>query len=608
MGSCKVNIVGSNVDILEFDCLFNMDMFANGSKKYFLSKQSVDYLRYIIMFYSHEVYNYILKFYSNNKVCTTPYRYPIPIIKKNIGDNLGVVDYDQIKLYLLENFDKVMEFRSLNKGIKDIKQQLEEAVSQIGNLPGVSILPNGAYEIRGTKQVISEFRQLSNKIGELNSRMNQQVSEVNTIIQCCPLIDSTVHNSHLLYDKMLAGLTNSQIINTLMKFERDCIVTAIRDCKVDTMLILVDLEFFIHQSGNFVKQEAGHANSLVIRKDGNTILAIRTEPHRHSNIYCRNSVRKAIREIFTNIEAIIPNANFVYIDYIISSKVGLQTSEEAYELEDNDFDSLQKAYKVYSPLKGNSGFCASWTLYISLLILLNPSLGIQGIGDYLQHLNVPVKIKSVDEIINESQSMQAVDITRDLNKLVKDGYLHMNISNQSDPNYIITKHRKLYMMILTALYILKYIIDQDSTAVFDDYIERKLAGSAVQKSKRNVRDDNQVISKIMGTIQSNYVKFTGDIRNNVRQTINLNTGSLYDKHKEEDARLLQQNACNRQEITKHNKQVAEENLVKFRKIQQYIPKVSGYIAGGSYERKYLKYKIRYLKMKGERNGEVKGER
>jgi hypothetical protein len=109
-----------------------------------------------------------------------------------------------------------------------------------------------------------------------------------------------------------------------------------------------------------------HSNSIVVRKKNNIINVYRLEPHRHSYIYCRNSIRKRIRDLFSGIN------NVTYHDHIFDSQIGLQIDEHIPDI-----------------LGGLSGFCCSWTFYTSLLILLNPDKSIDDIGKYLQYLCQP---------------------------------------------------------------------------------------------------------------------------------------------------------------------------------------------------------------------------
>jgi len=627
MEKCRIDIKNNqNSKILEFNCLFNsLNIFE--TQKYFLSKSAIDYLRYLIMFNSDKIYQYILNFYNKTTVCTTPYIYTIPIIKKNPTDNLGTVDYTQIKFYLIKNFTKVIKYRrdqititenklqitTFDSQLSNIKQQIQildsnkqlqnidtsiiQIKSQINSLPNIRILPNGNYQISGSQSMINKFNQLFNQFTKLNNQKNELIEKRNILIEKHntllekrnslvninntlnknpknKLIEAIIPNSYLIPEAYIKNLTQEQIIETFIDFEKTNIINKIKECQSNTMIILINLEFFIFKSGEPIKQDTGHANSLIIRKKSNTILAVRTEPHRHSNIYCRNSVRKAIRDIFSNIKTIIPNTSFTYLDYIMTTHIGLQSSESVEELEDSDYDSLPQNLKYISPLKGNSGFCSSWTLYISLLILLNPSLDLENIGDYLEYLNQPIRIKSVDEILEEAKYKSKTKIVSDLNKLVnKKGYIDLSKSHQDDPIYIITKHQKLYQMILTSTYILRRI-ENNNTIIFDDYIKEKLGNKYIVSYVRNIKEDNKIINSIMNTINKNYPGFS----NNISGTnINLNTRDLFDEHKIEDDKLLQENACNDSDIRKHLKEIQNENSERFSKIRKFLPNISGYL-------------------------------
>lgn len=676
MNNCNINITsphflrdnsqtssssnGTQSDkILDFDCLFNgIDIF--DEKNYFLSKTSIDYLRYIIMFHSDDIYKYILGLYGDN---TEPYKYSIPVIKKTANDNLGIVDYDKVHSYLVKNYDEVMDYRENMKRInnyrtrvaridekiggirddynhgpdKDNQKKLDKKIKgiddQLKKLPGIIILPNNRYEINGSQEVVDKFNSLLdelqklydeekiiidkrndliNKHDDLLEKRNDIVTNINKLLKqntAIPMIESAVSRSHLVDDESIKKLNKNQIIDLFIDHEKDHLISQINQCN-NTMIVLIDLDFFIEQSGKLEKQNIGHANSLIIRKSNDGVLIIRTEPHRHSNTYCRNSIRKAIKEIFLKMD------NTIYLDYIISSKNGLQIGEEIDEFEDNDYTSLSKGQKYRSPLKGNSGFCASWTLYISLMILLNPSLGVEQIGNYLQYLNSPLRIKSVDQIIDEIQHRSkdnpssdhlsddlSSDLSEDLSKLVKNNMIQMNLSNQNDPLYIITKHHKLYMMLMTGLYILRHI-ENNRSIVFDNYVKKKL-GYQYKNIKRNVsrnendkKNDNTISNRIMKNIENNFPNFLDNVRKNINKNVNLNTGSLHDKHMIEDAGASHVDVCSPDNIKKHDKEIKQINDKKFKIIKSYDPNIIGYLSGGAgtFKNDYKENKTIYLSL------------
>ncbi len=171
----------------------------------------------------------------------------------------------------------------------------------------------------------------------------------------------------------------------LVEFKKQNFVKLIFDLfeKEKTNKIIVHLALRFYTDFKTLKTE-GHSNSLVIYKyPDNTFLAIRTEPHRHTNIYCRPSIRKAIRELFKD------HKNVSYKDYVINHpyRIGMQVYEEKLtEIDlknETDYDNLLPKYKVASTLQGNSGFCASWTMYTTMLLLLNHDKNLKTLGDYL---------------------------------------------------------------------------------------------------------------------------------------------------------------------------------------------------------------------------------
>lgn len=95
------------------------------------------------------------------------------------------------------------------------------------------------------------------------------------------------------------------------------------------LVVYIGICFLINNSDNLVIEKIGHANSILIYKinhEGNDIyIGIRNEPHGKSYAYCRNSIRKYIRNLFLNNENF--KDKFYYIDDIIEGEYGLQVDE-----------------------------------------------------------------------------------------------------------------------------------------------------------------------------------------------------------------------------------------------------------------------------------------
>lgn len=270
-------------------------------------------------------------------------------------------------------------------------------------------------------------------------------------------------------------------------------------------IVNISLKWFDESLDNLKTISNGHANSVIVirsKKNGiDNYLCIRTEPHRRSNIYCRNSVRKAIRDIFS----MLPNS--YYLDYVINSRIGLQ-SDEKYESENieksnlNDFDKIPDEIKIYSPLQGNSGFCSSWTLYIALIFMLNTDKSLETIGEYLASyyikLDLPKKVKDyvteLDTCYGLTPSKKECDKKEDIVADFKD-YISYNGNKytypdeedilQNDPKYILVKHIKLYRMIVYMLYI----------------ITRKLKKKEIYDSIKNDKD-KKILNEIFDRFDS----------------------------------------------------------------------------------------------------------
>jgi len=240
----------------------------------------------------------------------------------------------------------------------------------------------------------------------------------------------------------------------------------------------ISLNFFDTTEKNMNTIFEGHANNVLIFKfkkgTKDTYLCLRTEPHRHTNVYCRNSVRKAIRDIFKNLE------NSYYQDYVISSHFGLQTDEskEAVEIEKaniSDFDSLTLDLKKLSPLQGNSGFCASWTMYTTFIVLTNKDKGLDEIGEYLTTFNKEnYTTSTLDRLVAEFNKCIQPPGTiqgcvRSKEEFAKNVIKYSDLKKtgsyiippeSKDITYILLKHIKLYRMIFYILYFITRVIKE----------------------------------------------------------------------------------------------------------------------------------------------------
>jgi hypothetical protein len=285
------------------------------------------------------------------------------------------------------------------------------------------------------------------------------------------------------------------------------------------VIVSISLEIFDLSSFNV----SGHANSLVIYKygEGNNMhfLVIRTEPHRHTNIYCRNSVRKAIREIFKS------DPRFYYKDYVIQNKnkVGLQLFEEKVDaVISSDFDNLKSEYKIMSPLQGNSGFCASWTMYTTMILLLNQDKNLDTIGNYLGSFGLP------------------------------------STTDMYDPKYTLHKHIKLYRSIIFVVAFI-YKTSKDEYEKFcKKVVENKDDEDETKKTNVINKTDIDKLTKFIVAIQPELETFNTILTNiNTQKIFKPDNMALLDPHYCMDSTFNHTEFCD-QTITKSIKNLRSE--------------------------------------------------
>jgi hypothetical protein len=163
-------------------------------------------------------------------------------------------------------------------------------------------------------------------------------------------------------------------------------INIIKECYQDFQnnknLKYIIIHIFIINTNFYNKEKNYHANSIILFKNNNAnkkydYLCLRIEPHRHSYLYCRNSIRNYLRNFFD----ILPNC--YYIDYITKDKEGLQAYEDM---------NIKN-----SPLQGTSGYCVYWTYYYIFLLLCNKHISFQKIENYITKFNI--KKDNIDDII-----------------------------------------------------------------------------------------------------------------------------------------------------------------------------------------------------------------
>ena len=154
-----------------------------------------------------------------------------------------------------------------------------------------------------------------------------------------------------------------------------------------------------------------HANIIILSKfkykNKTCILGRRIEPHRHSDTYCRNSIRKEIRDIFERLP------NFFYVDYYMKNHMGLQYNEcmdikkkyirQYFDvINENISCPVSQLYKI-------DRFCATWCAYITSILLLNKQISILDLSTYFTHFDVQDDKSFIDEYIEEYEKIKKDD-------------------------------------------------------------------------------------------------------------------------------------------------------------------------------------------------------
>ncbi len=589
--------IGGN-DVCVMNEIFDLDCFipltTNPDKDFIfrkrLSKETIDFIREDIQQYYNFIYNFMAypnlphDILSNKDLLHT---INIPIIDNQLDTHISKVDYvllatklnnigilemieieknkkqaqtvlddqvDNFKEYVklkkqntelyntvtYEEIELLDKFKSIYTSYNDLQQKLFNYITNnkltlIANNKWNSVIDSWNEFLEKFKQV----QELRNKLSEINKKLHKFKNE-----RRIHHLDLLHYNENIekikepetkirqLFENKKRKLTED-ILNNFNKKTDD-------GKRINCQIIKIILQYYNDKPNELGElTENSHANSVVIyrfEKNGQDhYLCLRTEPHRHTNIYCRNSVRKAIRNIFSN----MPNSYF--LDYIINTRKGLQVNEQqeidkqnlkkeiesiqVNEQQDidkqnvQDFQNLPEDIKQLSPLQGNSGFCASWTMYTTFILLLNRHISLDKLGEYfttfdhkldtlsqsekfLQEFN---KCFNPNKSTQQTQQIQETKPCRTKEKFIEDisGYTNLKVwgnryippysyntpyedSSQSTLKYILVKQIKLYRMIIFMLY----------------YNTRKLKKTEVFDKIQN-KTDKQILTEIFNDFDKN---------------------------------------------------------------------------------------------------------
>ena len=578
------NQLGGNKECLLND-IFDLDCFipltTDKSNDYIfnkrLSKKTLDYIRINIQNYYQYFTNYMT--YPNLSLDELKYKnLSFDELNKKVLDNTitipinyNKVNYDIIAEKLNEN--NIIEFLSENNKLITIISNQEtmknnkiiEFINNIKkshtklfkNILDVDIKSNLELFIntiitasKTDKELRAKYKIFEEEITNLITEIKNNINIINNINK---INNRIIYNYIIMYDENIINdnsLSDLDKIKSLMINKNKKIIdNVIKNFEDNQQLncIIVNISLKWYDIGNNSLNYVCHANSVIIYKfikdDDNKVsyLCIRTEPHRHSDLYCRNSVRKAIRDIFSN----LPNS--YYLDNIINSHTGLQYDEQFNEFTKKnltDFDNLPSNIKKLSPLQGNSGFCASWTIYTNFILLLNRSISLDKLGQYFTTFNQKIDTVSQSEKFVEEFNNCFKNKKKTLflfNKYVKNKncrsksnfkndvtqyYINlslkvMNAKNiiqdniiQENPKYILIKHIKLYRTIIYAVYFITRVLK--ITTLFDkitDKKDKRYLTKIFNKFDNFINDNDDPIKKRLLEQSKVKIKIPDDILN-----------------------------------------------------------------------------------------------
>lgn len=413
--------------------------------------------------------------------------------EENIFKNIDkFIDfYDSIKYFDFEITDegesnqiKYNVFSKLNEINSNKTQKIIQLFSDMNKRKNILYLK--------TQEIDKLKTEINNIIGVIEDIMKSITSHI-YINRFCLTNKIGLHIDDFIeyYDEKRKNKKQNDYIN----FINEQFVKSIYTDKI----IQITLQYIKYDSVNDTYNIEYHSNAIILskfKKSGeNCILGQRIEPHRRSNTYCRNSVRKEIRNIFKRLP------NFYYVDYYMKDRDGLQTFEciDIY----SDYIHQECNLKI---LDGIEGFCSSWTAYICSIILLNKNKSTNDIAKYLTLFDIDEK--SVLEYHKET--LEKLKTEKDNNKIklfyeyIKKFYGSIEYYFAKGYKYIISTNLKLYYFIM---YFYKFIDpsiitlhselfpeDKNKLSFFCDKIDINNFDEKIKENNKNITLSENILN------------------------------------------------------------------------------------------------------------------
>jgi len=308
------------------------------------------------------------------------------------------------------NFDlKLIEIYHLNQKILDILLKL--SLLETGLVPSDVIrqFMNNYYTINPITLYVCyhKFLTINNTIGNFNNFISPPPAPPAPLTKLLHLILYSPYVNYGLYsggsiatdDEIKAKFL--EIINHNNNYKKNRISTLIQNN--NTVSIIMILEYYKQDISDITEQ--GHTNILMMYKTNDTnnqYIAIKFEPHGHVSYYCRNLIRKYIRDLISNVP------NIKYIDKIVNQSIGVQ-HQESDEIKSTKYCKGATCQEFLSPLKSFKGLCYMWCKFFQIFMILNKNKPISLIkayfeGKYYKNFKkIQTKIKKGEPLNNENK-------------------------------------------------------------------------------------------------------------------------------------------------------------------------------------------------------------
>ena len=270
--------------------------------------------------------------------------------------NKNIPFYDELNKYIVEYNNEIYDINSYidlisNKDLLEYHKSIFKSFNTKMLYIYKYYLKNLIHDIKWHKGKLNDSIKTASINTEQTERYERMIIHIGNLLKIINSIISHISNSSSQY-KIIFNYINYdiQIINRDFNIIKECIKNR-NDLIIDIiykilqlinkpLVINLDLIFYKKEGDDFINDPPEQQNSIIIYKvihEGKDIfIGIRNEPHRRSSEYCRNSIRKYIRNLFFNNYYF--KDRFYYMDDFIGGSYGLQNERKEINILDNDIE------------------------------------------------------------------------------------------------------------------------------------------------------------------------------------------------------------------------------------------------------------------------------